>query len=233
MAPIKLIIFDCDGVLVDSEIIAAEVECERYRRFGLDMDAGQFAERFSGMSGERVLREVEALLARKLPAGLLGEIEAAIDHALGEQLEAIDGAERAIDRLRLPFCICSNSRLERIEAMLRRVGFHERFHPHIFSSHEVCPGRPKPAPDVYRYAMAQFGAEPQATVIVEDSVAGVSAGVAAGGRVVGFTGGRHSHAAHGEQLSAAGAETVIRRHDELAAVIEAFAVWVGVGVGAD
>ena len=167
MAPIKLIIFDCDGVLVDSEIIAAEVECERYRRFGLDMDAGQFAERFSGMSGERVLREVEALLARKLPAGLLGEIEAAIDHALGEQLEAIDGAERAIDRLRLPFCICSNSRLERIEAMLRRVGFHDGSIHTSFRATRSAPAG-QLAPDVYRYAMAQFGAEPQATVIVED-----------------------------------------------------------------
>jgi HAD superfamily hydrolase (TIGR01509 family) len=228
MAPIKLVIFDCDGVLVDSEIIAARVESAGYRRLGLDMDAGEFAARFCGKTGEAIRGEIEAMLGRKMPDKAIEAIDADLKKALGSEVEAIAGVRETIERLGLPVCVCSNSSLEHVEHVLNRADFHDLFHPHLYSSRQICPQRPKPEPDIFRHAMAEFGVAPQATAILEDSVAGVRAGVAAGGRVIGFTGGRHTHAAHADLLSEAGAETVIRRHADLPMVIEALAAWAGV-----
>jgi len=228
MAPIKLVIFDCDGVLVDSEIIAARVECTGYRRLGLDMEVDEFAARFCGKASKAIRDEIETMLGHKVPEAAVSKIEAELVEAMKNEVEAISGVRETVERLDLPVCVCSNSSPEHIEGVLKRVDFHGLFHPHLYSSKLVCPQRPKPEPDIYRHAMREFGVSPRATAILEDSVSGVRAGVAAGGRVIGFTGGRHCHQGHGDDLSEAGAETVIRRHAELPKVIEALGAWEGV-----
>jgi beta-phosphoglucomutase-like phosphatase (HAD superfamily) len=111
--------------------------------------------------------------------------------------------------------------------MLLKTGLHAAFKPHIFSAKELDPPAPKPAPDIFLHGMRQFGVTGQETVIIEDSVHGVTAAKRAGARVIGFTGGKHTYPFHGEKLSEAGAETVIESHLYLPATIKAFSQWGG------
>ncbi len=228
MAEIKLVIFDCDGVLVDSEYLAARLEQRRYGEHGLELGMEEFCERFSGMTGEAIFETVQEIIGKRLPKTLQNEIEVELDRMLDDELEPIAGVEDALDRIDRQWCICSNSSEQRLERVLTNMGFHHRFAPNIFSARTVSPGRPKPAPDVFAHAIRFFGVDPREAVILEDSVHGVHAGVAAGARVVGFIGGRHSFPSHGEQLSAAGAETVIRRLVDFPELVRAFSEWDGV-----
>ncbi|HSO47645.1 MAG TPA: HAD-IA family hydrolase, partial [Rhizobiaceae bacterium] len=120
-----------------------------------------------------------------------------------------------------------NSGPERLKLMLKRTGLHDLFRPYIYSAKELDPPAPKPKPDIFLHAMKEFGAGPRETNVIEDSVHGIAAARAAGARVIGFTGGRHSYPFHAERLSEAGAETVIARHGLLSATIEAMEVWEG------
>lgn len=229
MAEIKLVIFDCDGVLIDSEYVALRHELRRYGQFGLEMSVEEFSGRFSGMTGEAIFRAVEHELGRTLPEGLHREIEAELDQALDAEMQIIEGADTVLDRLDQARCICSNSDADRLKRMLAKAGLYDRFRPYVFSSGELDPPAPKPLPDIFLKAMAEFGTAPNETLVIEDSVHGVEGAARAGARVVGFTGGRHTYPMHGEHLSQAGAETVIGRLGELPAIVDAFGVWAGLG----
>jgi beta-phosphoglucomutase-like phosphatase (HAD superfamily) len=111
--------------------------------------------------------------------------------------------------------------------MLRHVGLWNRFRPYVYAAREVGTGKVKPAPDVFLHACAEFGVEPSSAVVIEDSVHGAAAAVAAGCRVVGFTGASHTYPGHAEALEAAGAETVISRLADYPAVVEALSSWRG------
>lgn len=229
MANIKLIIFDCDGVLVDSEYLAARHEARRYGEFGLEMSVGEFAGRFAGMTGEAIFEAIQQQLGRHLPGGLARDIERELDEVLDAEAEAVAGALAVLDRLDHPRCICSNSSADRLRRMLTRTGLYDRFRPFVYSARDLEPPAPKPMPDIFLKAVGEFGVEPRQTVVIEDSVHGVVAAARAGTRVVGFTGGRHSYAMHGDLLSEAGAETVITSFSDLPATIEALEVWEGLG----
>ncbi len=162
-----------------------------------------------------------------MPPGLYKEIERELDVILEREVEAIEGIVEALDRIGLPRCICSNSGPDRLKLMLKRTGLHDLFRPYIYSAKELDPPAPKPKPDIFLHAMKEFGAGPRETIVIEDSVHGIAAAKAAGARVIGFTGGRHSYPFHAERLSEAGAETVIARHGLLSATIEAMEVWEG------
>jgi beta-phosphoglucomutase-like phosphatase (HAD superfamily) len=129
------------------------------------------------------------------------------------------------DTLEGPRCICSNSRSERLRLSLMKAGLWDRFRPYVFSAREVAEGRGKPAPDVFLHAARTMEAEPEATLVVEDSVVGVTGAVAAGMRVIGFTGASHSWPGHGEALMDAGATTVVRRLLDVPATVEALRTW--------
>lgn len=229
MPEIKLVIFDCDGVLVDSEYLAARHESRRYGEHGFELSVAEFSGRFAGLTGETISRHIEEELGRNLPAGLYKEIEKELDEILEREIEAIAGIAEALDRIGLPRCICSNSGAARLETMLRRTGLWDKFRPYVYSAKELDPPAPKPLPDIFLHAMKQFGVTGAETVIIEDSVHGVVAGRRAGARVIGFTGGKHTWPEHGERLSDAGAETVIAAHAMLPATIEAFLEWEGIG----
>ena len=225
MEGFDLIIFDCDGVLVDSEIIAAEVESKLLTEAGYPIGVAEMGERFAGMTWQNILLTIERQAAIPLSASLLDKSEKLLDARLARDVKVIDGVKFALSRLRKPYCICSNSSSHRLDMMLSKVGLKEIFAPHIFSAKDLGPDRVKPKPDIFLHGAAQFGADPARTLVVEDSVHGITGARAAGMRVVGFTGASHSYPSHADRLTEAGAETVISRMSELPDVIAALAEW--------
>lgn len=223
-----LIIFDCDGVLVDSEIIAAEVESRLLTEAGYPISAEELGERFSGMTWQNILFEVEREASIPFSASLLDRSEQLLDLRLASDVTAIPGVELALSRIDLPRCICSNSSTARLEMMLTKVGLISSFAPHIYSAKDLGPDRVKPKPDIFLHGAAQFDLPPSQVVVVEDSVHGVRAARAAGMRVIGFTGASHTYPSHADRLTDAGAETVIARMTDLPGVVAALAEWDGV-----
>ncbi|MYZ48564.1 HAD family hydrolase [Propylenella binzhouense] len=220
-----LVIFDCDGVLADTEIIAARVDAELLHEAGLEISAEEVAHRYAGLTTERIFELAGEELGRALPDSLLARAEEETDRRLEQEALPIAGAEEMLDRLEWPRCVCSNSRPERLRVTLEVIGLYDRFRPYVFSAREVGEGRGKPAPDVFLHAAAVMETAPADTIVIEDSVAGVAGAVAAGMRVVGFVGASHTWPGHGEALMDAGAITVIRRLADVPATVEALREW--------
>jgi HAD superfamily hydrolase (TIGR01509 family) len=220
-----LIIFDCDGVLVDSEIIAAEVEARLLTEAGYPIEAGELAERFAGLTWKDILLAVEREAAIPLQASLLDRSEKLLDDRLGRSVKAIEGVTGALARFTTPRCICSNSSEKRLGLMLKRTRLWAYFEPHIYSAKSLGEGRTKPKPDIFLHAAEAMRASPANTLVIEDSVHGVHGARAAGMRVVGFTGASHTYPAHADKLMDAGAETTISRMADLPATIKALAGW--------
>jgi HAD superfamily hydrolase (TIGR01509 family) len=223
-----LIIFDCDGVLVDSEILAAEVESKLLTEAGYPISTEEMGERFAGMTWQNILFEVEREASIPLSAQLLDKSEKILDLRLERDVKAIAGIPAALARIDLPRCICSNSSSQRLDMMLTKVGLKQFFAPHIFSAKDLGPDRSKPKPDIYLHGAAQFDMSPSQVIVVEDSLHGVHAARAAGMRVIGFTGASHTYFSHADRLTDAGAETVISRMADLPGVVAALAEWEGV-----
>ncbi len=221
----QLVIFDCDGVLVDSEILAAKIEAKLLTDAGYEISHEEMSERYAGMTWKQILLEVEKSAGIPLSASLIDRSERLVDLALANELDMIEGADRAVKRIKLPKCICSNSSSERLKISLTRTNLMRFFEPHIFAAYEVGTKLGKPDPNVFLYGAAQFNADPARTIVIEDSLPGVRAARAAGMRVIGFTGGSHTYTGHGERLTEAGAETVINRHAQLPQMIEAMGEW--------
>ena len=224
-----LFMFDCDGVLVDSEIIAAKVDAEHLAEVGFAITPEEIVRRFAGLTSRDIVEVIEAELGRPLPEDFLAEQKVELDRRLAAEVEAVPGIHDLLDRLDGPRCVCSNSTGERLKLTMERTRLFDRFKPYIYSAVEVGTRQPKPDPNVYRHAMAEFGVAPRETIVVEDSVFGVTAAKSAGARVVGFTGASHAWPGLADLLSEAGAETVIRRLADLPKVAEAFMAWDGVG----
>ncbi|MDF2369454.1 MAG: HAD family phosphatase [Rhizobiaceae bacterium] len=225
MTGFDLIIFDCDGVLVDSEIIAAQLEAKLLTDAGFPIDAAEMVERYAGMDWKSILLAVEKEASIPLQASLLERSEQLLDEKLAKSVKAIPGVPQAISRLPYKRCICSNSSSRRLDSMLKRTGYINLFAPHIFSAVEVAEKRTKPAPDVFLHAAEQMQANIEKTIVIEDSVHGIAGAKAAGMRVIGFTGASHSYPSHADHLTQAGAETVINRMMDLPAVVEALSGW--------
>ena len=222
-----LFLFDCDGVLVDSEILAADVDAKLLSECGASLSAEDMIHRYAGLTFRKVIELVEGELARKLPEDLPARQKAELDKRLKRDLKAIPGIDRALKQLDGQRCICSNSTTERLHLTLGKTKLLDKFEPHIYSAVEVGDRKPKPSANVYTYAAEQFGTPPRDCIVIEDSLFGVAAGRDAGMRVVGFTGGGHTWPGHADMLTEAGAETVINRFDDLPAVAEAFQLWDG------
>jgi HAD superfamily hydrolase (TIGR01509 family) len=222
-----LIAFDCDGVLVDSEIIAAEVDAALLTEAGYEISAADMIHRFAGMTGEMIFEAVEAQMGRPLPADIAARAAAEIDRRLSADLKAVPGALELLTGMKGARCTCSNSSPARLALSLRKAGLFHELTPYIYSAVEVGDRQPKPAPNVYLHAAGQFGLSPRRMLVIEDSRFGVAAAKAAGARVIGFTGGRHTWPGHADALMDAGAETVIRRLAEVPRVAEAIMAWEG------
>ena len=212
---------------MDSETIATQAGLSVYRKYGLKIDAEEFTIRFAGSATAEILKQLEDELDLPVSASMLDEIVAAVDEQCGKHAQIIAGADKVLDMFDQPRCVCSNSPQNRLKSMLHRVGLYDRFRPYIYSSKDFDPPANKPKPDLFVKALDEFKVSPGEAVVVEDSVHGVAAGIAAGIRVVGFTGGSHTYPGHGDALLSAGAETAIRQLIQLPAVIDAFGHWRG------
>jgi HAD superfamily hydrolase (TIGR01509 family) len=206
------VIFDCDGVLVDTEGAANRVLAELLTGEGLPTTAEDSMRTYMGRSWASCMALAAEQLGRDLPADLHDRYTAGVRAAWAERLDPIPGIVEALDRIDLPACVASSGEHERMRFTLGRTGLYERFAGRIFSATEVEHG--KPAPDLFLHAARGMGFDPATTVVVEDTVPGVRAGRAAGMRVLGFA--RHTAAS---ELAAAGAEPFgdMRRLPELLA----------------
>lgn len=221
MSGFDLVLFDCDGVLVDSEIIAAEVESKLLRDSGFDITPEDMCIRFAGMDWKSILLTIEQEADIPVSAQLIDKSEKLLDAALARRVKMIDGVRYALAKITEQRCICSNSSSHRLDLMLTKVGLKPYFEGHIYSAKDLGPDRTKPRPDIYLHGAAQFGVDPSRCLVIEDSVHGVHAARAAGMRVIGFTGGSHTYPNHADRLIDSGAETVISRMIELPQMVEA------------
>ncbi|MEN3793880.1 HAD family phosphatase [Fulvimarina sp. MAC3] len=220
----KLMIFDCDGVLVDSEIIAADVEAKLIAEYGVEMSAEDLAIRFAGLTFPVILEKISEESGQPMSASLIDRADAEIDRRLSEEVEELAGVREAIEAFAakgVPYCICSNSSSARLELELEHVGLWDYFTPHVFAAREVGTKKGKPAPDVFIHACETFGIKPSDAFVIEDSVHGVAAASAAGCRVIGFTGASHTYPGHAEALAEAGATTVISKLKDLEPTVAA------------
>ena len=202
----ELLIFDCDGVLVDSEPIASRVLAEALTEIGFPMTAQQAIDRYTGLSLPTVLALVAAELGRDLPADFavrLGERDRA---AFLAELRPVSGVVDVLRSLPWPRCVASSGSLDKIRCNLGLTGLLAFFEPYLFSSGMVPRG--KPAPDLFLLAADRMGAPPARCLVIEDSEAGVQAARAAGMRVLGFCGGGHTRPGTADKLLAAGAGAV-------------------------
>ena len=209
---VELVIFDCDGVLVDSERIAIKVDMAALRALGWPLTEAEVVARFVGRSDRETRGAIEAELGRTLPAGWTEQIERQYRRAFAAELTPVAGVVKALDRIALPTCVASSGTHDHLRYTLGLTGLYERFAGRIFSAEDVARG--KPAPDIFLHAAERMGAAPARCVVVEDSRAGVQAARAAGMRTLAYAGGLTS----AELLEGPGT-LVFENMDELAALL--------------
>jgi HAD superfamily hydrolase (TIGR01509 family) len=215
-----LIIFDCDGVLVDSEVIAHELLAEMMTELGHPMSTAEAIQKFAGRSVFDTLQLAQAVLGREIPNRVGQRYGRLLFERLRRDLKPVPGAAAAVAALPYRRCVASSSSLERIRLSLRVTGLATLFGENLFSASQVVHG--KPAPDLYLLAANAMAIAPRDCIVVEDSGPGVSAGVAAGMTVIGFTGATHSTVDLADRLVAAGAHRVIGTMAELPKAITDF-----------
>lgn len=209
----SLLIFDCDGVLVDSEIIAFDVLAQMLAGLGRPMSLSESRDRFMGRRTPEVLAEIETDIGRPIPADTGERMKALLFDRLRHELRAVEGVKEAIAHLPWPICVASSSSPERIALSLEVTGLAPLFGTHVFSAEQVAHG--KPAPDLFLLAARSMRAAPGETIVIEDSPAGVTAARRAGMGVIGFAGASHADADLSKALHAAGAAVVLTKMADL------------------
>ena len=212
-----LIIFDCDGVLIDSEIVVCRIAAEELTRLGYPITTEQVIERFAGRPDREMRAEIESDWGKPLPLNYKARIDQLVEQAYQHELRAIKGVVEVLDALEVPVCVASSSFPEKLRLGLEIAGLYHRFAPNIISATSVAYG--KPEPDVFIYAAGWMKVPPAHCLVIEDSTAGVRAGKRAGMRVFGFAGGAHCGAGYGERLKEAGAELVFEEMEHLPSLV--------------
>ena len=209
-----MVIFDCDGVLVDSERLANEVFAGVLREVcGLEFTLEEMFDTFVGHSKAQCLEKIEAMIGEPPPDELERRYREDINQALATSVQAIDGIEEVLAQLDKPFCVASSGSHEKMRMTLGKTGLIDYFDGNIFSTSEVERG--KPHPDIYLHAARKMGVDdPARCLVVEDSPIGVSGAVAAGMRVFGF-----AELMPAARLRAQGAELVFGRMADLPSLI--------------
>jgi HAD superfamily hydrolase (TIGR01509 family) len=212
-----LIIFDCDGVLVDSEVISCRAHAETLTRHGYPITSEQVFDRFLGRSTRQAHLEVEAELGRSLPDDFNTQLQDELYRSFEATLQAVPHIDQALDAIPQAVCVASSGSQERMRVSLGCAGLYDRFAPNIFSATQVTYG--KPAPDLFLFAAGQMRTAPERCLVIEDSIPGVTAGVAAGMTVLGFHGGSHCRPGYADTLRAAGAAAIFDDMRELPGLI--------------
>jgi HAD superfamily hydrolase (TIGR01509 family) len=213
-----LLIFDCDGVLVDSEVLAHETLVEMLTALGVPMTLEEALGTFAGGSLKDTMALIEQRLGCPVPNDVGEFYRGRLLARLRAVLKPVAGAEEAIAALPYSRCAASSSSPDRLYLALEVTGLAAIFGPHVFSATQVEHG--KPAPDLFLFAARRMGAEPAHCIVIEDSARGVEAGRAAGMKVIGFAGASHTTGALARRLSDAGAHRVIHAMRELPACVE-------------
>ena len=216
--PFELAIFDCDGVLVDSELIASKVLARELTAIGYRLSPDECLRRFTGISLPSIFRIVEKDWGKPLPSDFGERLRRADVAAFTAELIEVAGARELLSQLSVRKCVASSGSIEKIHSNLAHVGLLGFLAPYLFSASMVDRG--KPAPDLFLFAAGRMGVSPARCVVIEDSEAGVEAGKAAGMVVVGFDGASHCLERHGDRLRARGADAVLSRLNQLQALLD-------------
>jgi len=209
---VALVIFDCDGVLVDSEPLANEVLNQHLQAIGLDLPLVESTRLFTGLSMRSSVAIIEERIGRSLPASFVGDLREATALSFRHALQPVPGIAEALVQLQQPFCLASSGIHSKIRSSLELTGLRHFFpDQRIFSAEDVSHG--KPAPDLFLYCARSLGFAAEDCVVVEDSRPGVLAARAAGMRVLGF-----AQRTPSRVLAAAGA-TVFTQMAELEALL--------------
>jgi HAD superfamily hydrolase (TIGR01509 family) len=190
MSDIGLVIFDCDGVLVDSEPLAMRVLLEGLAEVGYVMAEEEAYERFLGRSLANMQTVLRTEFGSELPPERLDRMRQRLFEVYRQELKPIDGLVAMLDRLLTPRCVASSSQMERLQLSLEVTGLSSRFAPHLFSATMVAQG--KPAPDLFLHVAERMAVAPTDCLVIEDSAAGIEAAQRAGMRVFGFVGASHA-----------------------------------------
>jgi HAD superfamily hydrolase (TIGR01509 family) len=201
-----LLIFDCDGVLIDSEVIVCRVEVQALAELGYVIELERFMERFVGKAARDGRALIEAELGRKLPADFEATTARRVADAFARDLKPVAGVEAALEALAAPRCVASSSLPERLAYTLGLTGLAPWFGDTVFSAAMVPRG--KPAPDLFLHAAAAMRADPARCLVIEDSAPGIVAAKAAGMTAFGFIGASHCRPGHGERLARSGADHI-------------------------
>lgn len=214
----RLLIFDCDGVLVDSEILEHSVDVEMLAIHGYHRTTEELLGRFVGISRKDMYATVFAELGRPVPGDLLDIRERTVWTRCASDLRAVSGVEAVLETLSaLPKCVASSSTPDKLRMKLEITGLAPWFAPNIFSTALVQRG--KPAPDIYLHAAQAVGVPPECCIVIEDSPHGIAGARAAGMQAIGFVGGAHATALLRAQLADAGADAVAGSMNELASML--------------
>jgi HAD superfamily hydrolase (TIGR01509 family) len=204
-----LIIFDCDGVLVDSEVLSCRCLSKVLAGYGIDLGPDQALDLFLGRSVSAVVEHYQ-VLGRSIPEQFSTELSAGVRAVFTSALRPIEGVYALLEGLRIPHCVASSSDIDRVSLSLSLTGLAPHFDNRLYTSQMVERG--KPAPDLFLYAAERMQADPRRTLVIEDSVSGVSAAKAAGMTVWGFVGGSHYQSRDGKAiLREAGADRTFGR----------------------
>ncbi len=217
MGTSDLVIFDCDGVLVDSEIIGCRIEAECLAAAGFPITLAEILTDFVGMTSPAMYAALEERYQRRLAPEVEAEITTRVLDAFRTDLQPVAGIRDVLEGLGKPVCVASSSDPDRIRLSLELTHLLPFFEPHLYSATMVSRG--KPAPDLFLYAAAEMGVSPKRSIVVEDSPAGVHAALAAQMQVIGLSAASHCDAAHAVRLRDAGASEVVGSTAELAEVL--------------
>ena len=215
---IELVIFDCDGVLVDSELIAARVTAELLAELGAEISGEEVLTAFAGLDADATLKRIELDYGIALPQDFDDRDARNLQEAFQAELQPMAGVMQLLKRLDVPFCVASNSSHARLHQTFSLTGLSPVVEGRVFSADDVTRG--KPAPDLFWHAASMMGDIPaDRCLVIEDSIVGVTAARVAGMRVIGFCGGSHIRTGHDLRLRSLGAEAVVSDHDALGAYL--------------
>jgi HAD superfamily hydrolase (TIGR01509 family) len=214
---VDAIIFDCDGVLVDSEAICIDAELQFLADAGMPFERAAYIEEFMGLTAHewqtRLGVQMQERMGTPVASDFFPALDAHVMRMMATHLAALPGIREAVAGLDLSRCVASSTTFERLVWKLQHTELLELFAPHVFSAEMVANG--KPAPDLFLHAAAALGVDPRRCIVVEDSANGVRAGRAAGMAVIGFTAGGHCLDGHAASLAATGADVVISTSADL------------------
>lgn len=220
MTGIEAIIFDFDGVLLESEFELNRLTAELLTELGHPTSFSEAIEHYTGLAGRHVIETIESRIGRQLPDEFHDRMNEASRRALADGIEPIAGGVEFVRNLAadLPRAIASSSSTRWVRAHLAHLGLSDAFEPHIYSGREHV-SRGKPEPDLYLHAAAKLGTDIQRTVIIEDSKVGATGALASGARVIGLAAGAHCLEGHAEMLRAVGVKEVASSFDQVARML--------------